>query len=211
MSSELDVQPSEVDFLEILQESKNSVIFKVSIHGKLRVLKVYHDRGKSKWDPIDREINLFLCESTAYQRLKQKGFCKRGVPDLHMFFDDKLPPNAILIEYIPDMRKMDLETFSSSNVNRLRDVLLEMHQAKILHGDPMPRNMMVCSGQEGRVLWIDFDSAQTFAEDEALTVGQEKWVEEEVEMMDYFVQGLTEDYDEGRLNRTYSYYYEWFV
>ncbi|KAL1999981.1 hypothetical protein VTN02DRAFT_3711 [Thermoascus thermophilus] len=41
-----------------------------------------------------------------------------------------------------------------------------MHQAKILHSDPKPRNMMIA---ENRVLWIDFDSAQTFLEDQALT------------------------------------------
>ena len=101
-----------------------------------------------------------------------------------MFVDDKLPPNAILIEYIPDMRKIDLSNFSASKVNRLRDILFEMHQAKILHGDPMPRNLMICSGQQNRVLWLDFGSAQTFPEDHALTTHQDRWVEEEVELMD---------------------------
>ncbi|PWY81701.1 hypothetical protein BO94DRAFT_567321 [Aspergillus sclerotioniger CBS 115572] len=227
MPLELDIQPSDVDFLETLQQCKNSVVFKVSIHGKLRVMKVYHDRGISEWDPVDYEVNLFLRESTAYQRLKQKGFCTRGVvpdfygtltniqptswPNLYMFVDDKLPPNAIFIEYIPGMSKLDLSNYSPSNVNRLRDILFEMHQTKMLHGDSMPRNMMICSGQENRVLWLDFDSAQTFPEDEALTTRQERWVAEEVELMDYFVDGLAQDNDEGRLNCTYSYYYDWFV
>lgn len=42
----------------------------------------YHDRGSSYCDPADREGTRFVCESTAYQRMKAKGLCKRGVvPD----------------------------------------------------------------------------------------------------------------------------------
>ncbi|KAL3259676.1 hypothetical protein ABHI18_005185 [Aspergillus niger] len=119
MPTEITVTPSEIEFLETLQESKNSVVFKVTFQGKPCVLKVYHDRGPSEFDPPDREVNLFVAQSTAYQRLKSKEFCNRGVipdsygiirniqpalwPGFGMFLGDKLPPNAILIEYIPNM------------------------------------------------------------------------------------------------------------
>ena len=49
--------------------------------------------------------------------------------------------------------------------------------------------MMICRGEGDKVLWIDFDSAQTFSED-LLSPRQEMWVKEEVEMMDFFVEAL---------------------
>ncbi|PLB49171.1 hypothetical protein P170DRAFT_357004 [Aspergillus steynii IBT 23096] len=224
-----EVKLSDITFLEKLKESKYSAIFKVSIHGLLRVMKVYHnlDLCPPEWAPPDREVDLFVCESTAYQRLHDKGLCKRGLildfygtitniqpllcqPSLGMFLEDKRPPNAVLIEYIPNMRMIDLSNFSERRVSELRRILLEdIHPAGVLHGDPMPRNMMV-QDKDGRVLWIDFDSAQTFTEDGFLTPRQEWWVKEEVEMVDYFVDALARDCEDGKIDRTRSYYYEWF-
>ncbi|PGG98576.1 hypothetical protein AJ79_08829 [Helicocarpus griseus UAMH5409] len=106
----------------------------------------HHDRGSSSHDPPYREMNLFIRESTAYRRLKAKGLCNRGDipdfygtitkikatdwPDLHMFHEDKLPPNAILIEYIPNMQQMDLSNFLESYPHRFRDILCEIHKAR---------------------------------------------------------------------------------
>ncbi|RAL00836.1 uncharacterized protein BO80DRAFT_382194 [Aspergillus ibericus CBS 121593] len=225
MSTEIDVKPFEVEFLETLKQSKYSVVFKVQFRERICVMKVYHDREPSELDPRDREVNLFVSESTAYHRLKLKGFCKRGVipdfygtirkiqpaawPNLDMFLDDRLPPNAILIEYIPDLQQIGLSNFSKERVAKFREILGDFHKAKVLHGDPKPRNMMVSSAYE-RVVWIDFDSAQTFSEGD-LSPRQEKWIKKEVEMVDYFVNALAQDYEEGRLNRTISYYFEWYV
>jgi hypothetical protein len=50
--------------------------------------------------------------------------------------------------------------------------------------------MMVVSGKPDRVLWIDFDSAQTLPENEPLTPMQQGWVEMDILRMDYFVKGL---------------------
>ncbi|GLA28135.1 hypothetical protein AnigIFM63326_005703 [Aspergillus niger] len=234
MPTEITVTPSEIDFLETLQESKNSVVFKVTFQGKPCVLKVqYHDRGPSEFDPPDREVNLFIAESTAYQRLKSKGFCNRGVipdfygtirniqpalwPGLSMFLGDKLPPNAILIEYIPNMQAIGLSKYSERRMAKFRRILDDIHEANVLHGDPMPRNMMVSvSGDEERVLWVDFDSAQTFPEDGSHP-RQKVWVEGEDELVDYFIAALVrfnvlvgEDYRHGNLSRTVSYYYDYF-
>ncbi|PYH96543.1 hypothetical protein BO71DRAFT_407650 [Aspergillus ellipticus CBS 707.79] len=183
MPDELDLSPSEVEFLEKLKESKNSVVFKVSFRGTNMYHESrsrYHDRGPSEFDPPDREVNLFISESTAYHRLQSKGLCNRGIiPDfygtirniqpalwlnLHMFLHDKLPPNAILIEYIPNMQAVDLSNYSEQRLSSLRQILDEIHKANVLHGDTKPRNMMVFVGMQERVLWIDFDSAQTFPE-----------------------------------------------
>ncbi|KKZ60905.1 hypothetical protein EMCG_00666 [[Emmonsia] crescens] len=209
-----DVKPSDVVFLENLRESKYSAVFKVQVREKTCVMKVHRDRGSSSHDPPYREMNLFIRESTAYRRLKAKGFCDRGVipnfygtitkieatdwPDLHMFHEDKLPPNAILIEYIPNMQQIDLSNFSESYLHRFRGILHEIHKARVYHGDAYPRNMMISPGKTTtRVLWIDFDSAQTFPEEGALTSRQKMWIEQEVELVDYFVKNLPEDYKEA--------------
>lgn len=54
--------------------------------------------------------------------------------------------------------------------------------------------MIASRGEQDSVLRIDFDSARTFSED-GLSPKQEKWVEEAVELMDYFVDGLVGFYD----------------
>jgi tRNA A-37 threonylcarbamoyl transferase component Bud32 len=107
-----------------------------------------------------------------------------------MFLDDPWPPNAVLIEYVADMYQMDLSTFSKSRLASLRAILGEIHDAKIYYGDAYPRNMMVVSGKPDRVLWIDFDSAQTLPENDLLTPRQQKWMVREIQRMDHFVNGL---------------------
>ncbi|XRM43058.1 hypothetical protein ABZX51_006260 [Aspergillus tubingensis] len=127
-----------------------------------------------------------------------------------MFLDDKLPPNAILIEYIPNMQMIGLANYSEQRMTKFRQILDDIHEANVLHGDPMPRNMMVSgSGDEERVLWVDFDSAQTFPEDGSHS-RQKDWVEMEDELLDYFIVALGEDYRDGKLSRTVSYYYDYF-
>lgn len=74
--------------------------------------------------------------------MKAKGLCERGVvpdfygtitkiqptlwPSLHMFHEDKLPSNAILIEYIPDMQSIGLSNFSQEYLDRFRQILHDM-------------------------------------------------------------------------------------
>jgi len=104
-----------------------------------------------------------------------------------MFLDDKLPPNAVLIEYVPNMQPIDLSNFSSQYLQKLSHILEDIHRAGVLHGDPKPRNMMI-SWDRDRVLWIDFDSSQAFSD--GLSARQRTWFEEEKEMMDDFVKAL---------------------
>ncbi|KAE8373241.1 hypothetical protein BDV26DRAFT_72956 [Aspergillus bertholletiae] len=164
-----------------------------------------HESGPSEFDPPDREVNCFVSESTAYCQMKSKGLCKRGIipdfygtvrniqpaiwPNLDMILDDKLPPNAIIIEYIPNLQQIDLSIFSEQRLARFRKILDDIHKVNVLHGDPNPRNMMVSLGEYDRVLRIDFDSAQILSEGE-LSPKQERWIKEEVEMVDYFVVAL---------------------
>lgn len=170
------------------------------------LISKYHDREPNELDPPDRIVNLFISESTAYQRLESKGLCQRGVvpnvygtirkiqpadwPNLHMFLNDKLPPNAVLIEYVQNLQQIDLSNYSPQRLAKLREILDDIHGAGVFHADPKPRNMMVSIVGEERVLWIDFDSAQTFSECGDLSPRQRKWFENENEMMDYFVDAL---------------------
>ncbi|PGH17933.1 hypothetical protein AJ79_00832 [Helicocarpus griseus UAMH5409] len=136
-----DMNPSDVVFLQKLRESKNSVIFKVSVHGKLCVMKV---------------------QNTMYRLAR-----------FTYFHEDKVSANAVLIEYIPNMQSINLSNYSSSHLDKLRNIIYEIHQARVIHGDPMPRNMMISPGKETRLLWIDFDSAQTLPEASAPTSRQQ--------------------------------------
>lgn len=137
--------------------------------------------------------------------MKANGICEQGVvpdfygtitkikpmlwPNLYMFHGDKRPPNAILIEYIPNMKSINLSNFSKEYLHKFRQFLDDIHQAGILHGDTRPRNMMVSQGKQDRVLWIDFDSAQMFSRD-CLSQRQEQWIQEENEVVDYFIEAL---------------------
>ncbi|KAM3528190.1 hypothetical protein MY4038_006034 [Beauveria bassiana] len=81
-------------------------------------------------------------------------------PDLYQFEDDTTPPSALIIEYIPDANKIDLDNFTQDNMDRLCAIFAEFHNIGLLHGDPCPRNMMVVQGTpRDRVFWLDFDSS----------------------------------------------------
>ncbi|PYH94303.1 hypothetical protein BO71DRAFT_398980 [Aspergillus ellipticus CBS 707.79] len=223
MSGILEINLSAVEFVELVRKSKYSCIFRTRWRGRECILKVYHRVEASNADPTDRETDTFKCESNAYVRLKAYGLCDRGyVPDfyglvknidpkklfphLKDFINDRFPPNAILLEYIPNLQKINLSTFSKGRVFRLRQILTEIHRAGIYHGDPFPRNMMI-QQESNRVLWIDFDRAQTFMHS-LITTRQCQWLEEENELIDYFVDAIIADHKEGRIHRTWEYYYE---
>ncbi|KAL4929520.1 uncharacterized protein BDV17DRAFT_56874 [Aspergillus undulatus] len=179
----------------------------------------YHGSQPSEHDPPDCEVNPFVCESTiAYARLKAKGLCKKGVvPEfygvvrniqptkwafLNMFINDILAPNAILIEFIPNLHQIDLSNFSKPRLAKLRRILDEIYEAGVVHCDVKPRNMMVSlAEQDGqdRVLWIDFGSAQELPAQGSRTPKQERRLGHKIELVDYFVDALAKDYEEGKL------------
>ncbi|KAF1734311.1 hypothetical protein CRV24_005848 [Beauveria bassiana] len=148
----VDIQSSDVMFLETLKmkiDRKNGnkcvVTFKVEISNKLCVMKVYKHTGY--WDQ-------FRTEECAYRLLQDRGFY------LYQFEDDTTPPSSLIIEYIPDANKIDLDNFTQDNMDRLCAILAEFHNIGLLHGDPYPRNMMVVQGTpRDRVFWLDFDSS----------------------------------------------------
>ncbi|PYI35764.1 hypothetical protein BP00DRAFT_219392 [Aspergillus indologenus CBS 114.80] len=196
---------SEISFIEQLRSSSVSCIFHVLWRDKQCILKVYHATEPSPSDPPNRVIDPFTCESTAFTRLQKSGICDLGyvpefygivtriqpadyLPYLKDFLEDSLDPNAVLLEHIPDMGSVTLSNLSEVRIHKLRHILSEIHRIGIYHGDPYPRNMMIQEAS-GRVLWIDFDRAQTFTP-EALKPVHFNWLEQESEMMDYFVKAL---------------------
>ncbi|PWY83692.1 hypothetical protein BO94DRAFT_557559 [Aspergillus sclerotioniger CBS 115572] len=209
----MTINLSEVDFLNLSKRSQSSCVFHTRWRDKQCILKVYHHVERTNASPRDREVDPFTCEIQTYTRLKAHGLCGRGcVPDFYGVIDeinpmDRLPylkdflkdrtySKGVLIEFIPNLRQIDLSTFSQDG---------KIHRAEVYHGDPYPRNMMVQEGSD-RVLWIDFDRAQTY---DSITPRQQHLLDEEDELMDYFVNALAEDYKEGKIHRTWECYYEY--
>ncbi|PYI05423.1 hypothetical protein BO78DRAFT_345697 [Aspergillus sclerotiicarbonarius CBS 121057] len=217
----MDISSSEIDFLKLIQRSASSCIFHTRWRDKECILKVYHHIEASHADPKSREVDTFTCESRAYTRLKAYGLCGRGsvpdfygvvqdinpmerLPHLKDFLRDRVYPKGVLLEFIPNLREIDLSTFSQDRVYKLRQILTEIHEAGVYHGDPYPRNMVVQEGSD-RVLWIDFDRAQTR---NSITPRQQQLLDEEDELVDYFVDALAADFKEGKIHRTWECYYD---
>lgn len=106
---------------------------------------------------------MFVCESTAYQRLAQAGVYARGItprfygttknidptrclPHLEAFVKDEYPPTAILLEYIPNMTELNWTNYNGKRMQNFVDGLNAIHDALVYHDDVHPRNMMVVEG-----------------------------------------------------------------
>ncbi|KAE8400505.1 hypothetical protein BDV37DRAFT_257344 [Aspergillus pseudonomiae] len=211
-------------FISCEKESETSSVFQVSLQGRLCLMKVYHTIEKQPWHPNYREIDPFLCESAAYARLKERGLCQEGVvpdfygvieqidpiqwrPHLNRFLKDKLRPNAILLEFIPNIKQIDLATYTEDRAAALLEILDKIHDAGVCHGDPYPRNMVV-QPETGRVLWIDFDRAQTVS-DSSITNRQRSWMEDDTLMTSELLDLLAKDVNLGQLVHAWGYYYHY--
>jgi hypothetical protein len=159
----------------------------------------HRGRGpRQSWEYTDREINIHVCEVTAYERLQEHGLCDRAVipqfhgsiedldpklhqPHLDMFLDDEYPPKALLLEYIPDMEAMHWTNYTDAKRDNLIRGLEEIHAAGVIHDEIHPRNMMVVKGDSEKAIWIDFDRAQTWDKDN-LSDEQKGWLRFESEL-----------------------------
>ncbi|KAE8143742.1 hypothetical protein BDV38DRAFT_266895 [Aspergillus pseudotamarii] len=191
----------DIAFIKCEKESETSSIFQVSLRGRLCIMKVYHSLEKRPWDPTYREIDPFICEHAAYTRLKERGLCEQGIlPDFYAS-----PTRAILLEYVSNMQKIDITTYTEDRAATLIQTLRKIHEARVHHGDPYPRNMMV-QLETGRVLWIDFDRSQTFPTG-PIADRQHGWMEDDTIMTVDLLGRLGQDMKAGRLDQAYSYYY----
>ncbi|EED17857.1 conserved hypothetical protein, partial [Talaromyces stipitatus ATCC 10500] len=117
---------------------------------------------------------------------------------------DKQLPNAVLIEYIPDLHRINLSTYSDHRMVGFCTILEKIYAVGIYHGNPYPRNMTVQTSTN-RVVCIDFDLAQTFSGNRL------DWqrMKDEKFMVDESCEDLTEDFKEGKLSRGWYYYYKY--
>lgn len=115
--------------------------------------------------------------------MKAHGLCDRGIvpqfygtmeylnPDLYipyldLFRNDPSFPDAILIEYISGGEQLSRTNYTSQRMNKFMEYLEEIHDALILHGDIYPRNMWIFPDSVHKVMWLDFNRAQTYKGDE---------------------------------------------
>ncbi|KAM3463941.1 hypothetical protein NHJ6243_002903 [Beauveria neobassiana] len=202
------VQPSSVQFLGLLsQDSDLRVsVYKVKKDDQVCLMKVFRGQGNPKTSDPDEEPCLFLREFKAYKLLKEKGFCDRGVvpdfygiareidvllwPFLSPFVNDKFRSDAVFIEYIPNAEPCQISNFSDHNLARFAQVLSEFHQMGLLHGDSLPRNMLVVKQEpRDRIVWIDFDCSQIVQRGKCQDYTETKFIQEE-ELMTKFVEFL---------------------
>ncbi|OJD13204.1 hypothetical protein AJ78_06322 [Emergomyces pasteurianus Ep9510] len=80
----------------------------------------------------------------------------------------------------------------------------EIHRALVLHCDAKPRNMIVRNDPD-RVVWLDFDRAQTYHA-HSLTERQRGFIEDEELMMSQLADSLEADHARGEIVKTYLYY-----
>ncbi|EEH18017.2 hypothetical protein PABG_00580 [Paracoccidioides brasiliensis Pb03] len=82
----------------------------------------------------------------------------------------------------------------------------EIHGAGVRHRDPKPRNMMIVKGDSERVVWIDFDRAETY--NLPVTDEQKRLLdEEEEEIVRGFWDCFTKaDCTKGKPDEAYLFY-----
>ena len=140
-----------------------------------------------------------MLETTAYTRLKDRGLCDRGIvpnflgsmrkfdpsaclPHLKMFLDDEYLPNAIFLEYITGVEMITLENYTQQRMDNIISGIQQIHKTLVRHRDPKPRNMMVVIGTAERVVWVDFDRAETYDEHK-ITSEQEQLIRNEEQIV----------------------------
>ncbi|EEH50659.2 uncharacterized protein PADG_06738 [Paracoccidioides brasiliensis Pb18] len=155
------------------------------------------------------ETNIHICESTAYRRLMKYGLCDRGIvpqfygtmermdlfqyqPHLKMFLNDKNPPSAIFLGNIPRMEMIHPHYFTKELGEALTCGIREIHRALVLHCDVKSRNVMIVRNDPERVIWVNFDRAQTYHAD-SLTERQQGCIEDEELMVSQLADSLEAD------------------
>ncbi|OQE11538.1 hypothetical protein PENVUL_c002G00643 [Penicillium vulpinum] len=79
-----------------------------------------------------------------------------------MLVDDEYPPSAIFLEYITGLEMITLEDYTQQRMDKIVSGIQQIHKALVRHRDPKPKNMMVVTDTAERVVWMDFDRAETY-------------------------------------------------
>lgn len=104
-------------------------------------------------------------------------------PYLRMFVNDEYPPSAIFLEYIPNLEMLGLNNYTQARMNKFLKGIREIHKALVENGDPKPRNMLIVKDDPERVVWIDFNRANTYDE-HRITDRERAFLDEEEETVE---------------------------
>jgi serine/threonine protein kinase len=181
----------------------------------------HHGRGPRRYyEPEGRELDIHVLECSAYRRLKEHGLCDSGLvpnflgsmrkfdphlcqPHLNSFLYDEHLPSAIFLDYIPDLEMINIHNCTEKRLNNLITGVQEIHRALVRHRDPKPRNMMVVRNDPERVVWIDFDRAETYDEGE-ISDDERRSLREEEEIVVGFAECLVSlRYTTTKIERKY--------
>ncbi|KAF8520746.1 hypothetical protein BU17DRAFT_65210 [Hysterangium stoloniferum] len=150
---------------------------------KLAILKLYRDLTDGGTER-DTMLDGFILEFVAYSNITHFGLCDEGLvphcygwydfaselqdgaailekrhPYMSFIWEDKVPPRALLIEYLEDTAHLSPENYTPQIASDVLDTLQRIHSIGIIHRDPVMRNVLVHS--DGKMFLIDFEHAYT--------------------------------------------------
>ncbi|KAJ5183889.1 hypothetical protein N7492_001505 [Penicillium capsulatum] len=97
------------------------------------------------------------------------------------------------------MNVLELSNYTEQRPRNFFQLLIDIHEAGIIHLDLYPRNMMV-QGDSGQMLLIDYELAQIFGPEHPW---QPDWSARGRRLMDFFVEALGRDYKLGKYQETW--------
>ena len=68
----------------------------------------------------------------------------------------------MVLEYIPNMEMIVWENHTEERGQAMIRGIDYIHKALVLHADVYPRNIMVLKDGPKRVVWLDFDRAESY-------------------------------------------------
>ena len=111
--------------------------------------------------------------------MKAYGLCSQGIipqlygvleclnPDLYKPYLDSFRngasfPDAVLLEYISGTEPLSRANYTRQRMDKFMEYLEKIHSAAVVHSDIHPRNMWIFPESVDRVMWLDFNRAQTY-------------------------------------------------
>lgn len=153
-----------------------------------------------------RDLDRYRNEARAYTNLKKSGLCGRGIvpkvygliecldpnlflPTLRHFLKDAYWPNAILLEYLPDVRPINFSLYSKERERIIMEGIRQIHELALTqHGDIYTKNIFFVPGSPERIMWADFDVAVSYKDPSSVTHEGQRRLDMELES----AQGLLE-------------------
>ncbi|PWY71804.1 hypothetical protein BO94DRAFT_560255 [Aspergillus sclerotioniger CBS 115572] len=202
-NTSLRVDSDVLEFCTSLQHSEASSIYEVMLNNDRYCLKVYHDNGDPGYAQDGRDLNRLRCELNAYRNLQAGGVYVDQLdpalyqPHLDRFANDINKPGAILLEFLPKTESLNCVNYSNDCFKVAMQGLKEVHQAKVLHNDPYPKNILIVHGDPERIVWVDFDVSMSYSDSQLQDSRVRIWFEDEIEWAASFGNILRKDQERG--------------